>query len=133
MSAARVPQSRPVHLQQLHDVLVSAASPRSAIGVDGIALVEQRGDRAPEGAAEGQSAVDGQAPADRRHALARLGIAPSFSYDSQRMPVPRFCQAGRSLKLTPCWKRSSFLSGTVVLSSSRVAFATERPTLRKQQ
>jgi len=62
-----------------------------------------------------------------------LGFAPSFSYDSQRHPVPRFCQLGRSLKLMPCWKRSSFFSATVLPCSWRVASPTVRPALRRVQ
>ena len=60
------------------------------------------------------------------------GFSPGRSYSSQYRPEPRFCHAGRSLKLMPFWKSSSFLPATDRPLSAAVASPTSRPCLPQQ-
>jgi hypothetical protein len=60
-------------------------------------------------------------------------FTPCFSTFPHQTPLPRFCQSGRSLKLTPCAKRSSFLSATESRVKAEVASRAFLPSFRSIQ
>ena len=61
------------------------------------------------------------------------GLSPVRSYSSQYSPEPRFCHIGRSLKLMPSRKSSSFLAETVRPRIVSVAAVISRPCFLSSQ